>query len=74
MIILDTKEQIHAYKMKHLLIGLRLEVKTNGKMRLTNKAPTCYSQVKKLFGLKGNREKVLDQFEAQFYKLGGQIL
>jgi hypothetical protein len=64
----------HAVKMKLLLIGLRLEVKTNGKMRLTNKAPTCYSQVKNLFGLKGNREKVLNQFEMKFYKLGGRII
>jgi len=73
MIILDTKESINAYKMKHLLIGLRLEAKGNG-MRLTNKAPTCYSQVKKLFGYKGNKQKVLDQFELNFYKNGGQII
>ncbi len=73
MIILDTKEQIHAYKMKWLLIGLRAEVKGNG-MRLTAKAPTCYSQVKKLFGYKGNKQKVLDQFELNFYKNGGQII
>ena len=63
----------HAYKMKWLLIGLRAEVKGNG-MRLTAKAPTCYSQVKKLFGYKGNKQKVLDQFELNFYKNGGQII
>jgi len=71
MIILDTKEQIHAFKMKTLLIGLRAEVKG---MRLTNKGSTCYAQIKKLFGLKGNKEKVLDQFEMKFYKLGGRMI
>jgi len=73
MIILDTKESIHAHKMKYLLIGLRLEAEGKG-MRLTAKAPTCYSQVKKLFGYKGNKQKVLDQFELNFYKNGGQII
>jgi len=68
---LTTPEEIHAYRMKVLLIGLRAEVKG---MRLTSKAPTCYSQVKKEFGLKGNKEKVLDQFEMMFYKLGGRII
>ena len=61
IIELTTPEEIHAYKMKVLLIGLRGEVKFG--MKLTNKAPSCYSQVKKLFGYKGNKQKVLDQFE-----------
>ncbi len=72
IIELTTPEEIHAYKMKVLLIGLRGEVKFG--MKLTNKAPSCYSQVKKLFGYKGNKQKVLDQFELNFYKLGGKII
>jgi len=31
-------------------------------MRLTRKAPTCYSLIKKEYGLRGNKQKVLDQF------------
>lgn len=71
MIILETPEQIHAYRMKTLLIGLRAEVKG---MRLTSKGSTCYAQIKKEFGLKGSKQKVLDQFEMKFYKLGGKII
>ena len=71
IIELTTPEEIHAYRMKVLLLGLRAEVKG---MRLTSKAPSCYSQIKKEFGFKGNKEKVLDQFEMQFYKLGGKII
>lgn len=72
IIELNTPEEIHAYKMKVLLIGLRGEVRHG--MKLTNKAPSCYSQVKKLFGYKGNKQKVLDQFELNFYKNGGKII
>ena len=70
--VYETEEEKHAYKMKWLLIGLRGEVKLG--MKLTNKAPSSYSQVKKLFGYKGNKQKVLDQFELNFYKNGGQII
>lgn len=71
IIELSTPEEIHAYRMKTLLIGLRAEVKG---MRLTNKGQTCYARIKKEFGLKGSKQKVLDQFEMQFYKLGGKII
>ena len=51
------------YRTKAILIGLRLEVRTNGRMRMTGKAPTCYSIVKREYGFKGNRASVLAQFE-----------
>ena len=70
--VYETEEEKHAYKMKWLLIGLRGEVRHG--MKLTNKAPSCYSQVKKLFGYKGNKQKVLYQFELNFYKNGGRII
>lgn len=56
-----TGEAIDLYRMSTLLRGLQLEMKG---IRLTRKAPTCYSIIKKKYGFKGNREKVLAQFEA----------
>jgi hypothetical protein len=38
--------------------GLKFEIKTNGKMRLTRNI-SCYALAKREYGLKGNREKVL---------------
>ena len=52
--------EIDHYRLKTLLNGLRMEYKHN--MRMTAKAPTCYSIIKREFGLKGNKEKVYNQF------------
>jgi len=56
---LTDRNQIIKYRHKLLLSGLKLEL--NG-MSMT-KGRTCYSIIKKEFGLKGNRQKVLIQFE-----------
>ena len=55
-----TGEQIPAFRLKMLHIGLKSEIRG---MRLTSKGPSCYSMIKREFGLKGNKQKVLDQFE-----------
>ena len=55
-----TGNQIPAFRIKMLLMGLKTEIRG---MRLTYKGPTCYSIIKKEFGLKGNKQKVLTQFE-----------
>jgi hypothetical protein len=54
-----TGEQIDSFRSRMILNGLYMEVKHN--MRLTAKAPTCYSLAKKEFGLKGNKAKVYNQ-------------
>ena len=54
-----TGAQIDNYRAKMILNGLYMEVKHN--MRLTAKAPTCYSLAKKEYGLKGNKAKVYNQ-------------
>ena len=57
-IALDTPEKVCAYRELMIYSGLKFEVKTNGKMRLTRRI-SCYALAKKEYGLKGNREKVL---------------
>jgi hypothetical protein len=53
------KGAVDVYRMITLASGLRMEIRG---MRLTRKAPTCYSVIKSEWGLKGNRQKVLSQF------------
>ena len=57
-IALTTPSEICAYRELMIYSGLKFEIKTNGKMRLTRRI-SCYALAKKEYGLKGNREKVL---------------
>jgi len=57
---LSTPEQINALRAHALRIGLESEIKH--KMRLTNKAPTCYTIIKRELGFKGSKIKVYAQY------------
>ena len=46
--VIQGKEQINLFRMKTLLLGLRLEINTG--MKLTNRAPSAYSIIKKEYG------------------------
>ena len=59
MICLDTPEQIDGARMLVLRSGLKVELSG---LRLT-RGRTCYSRIKEEFNLKGNKEKVLKDFE-----------
>jgi len=63
-----TGEQIDTYRAQMILQGLYMEVKHN--MRLTAKAPTCYSLAKKEYGLKGNKISVYNQLAQLFIEHG----
>ena len=58
MIVLDTPDQSAVARMLTLRKGLQLEIKG---MRKTGRS--CYSIIKRDFGLTGTRAKVLEQFE-----------
>ena len=66
--ILDTPEQIHAYRLHVLLIGLETEIKFSGH-QLT-RGRSCYSRIKSEFNLKGNKQKVYDQFKNLMIEMG----
>lgn len=55
--ILNTPEQIEAFRLRTLRQGLKLEIKG---MRLTAKGKTCYAILKGM-GYKGTRQQVFDQ-------------
>ena len=59
-IVLDTPAQINALRAHTLRIGLESEIKH--KMRLTGKAPSCYSIIKRELGFKGNKVRVYAQY------------
>ena len=60
MQVYDTPEAINAYRNQVLLRGLMAEVRG---MQLC-RGRSCYAVIKEEFGLKGNKQKVLDQFKA----------
>jgi len=53
------EEAVNLLRMRMLARGISMEIRG---MRLTRKTRTCYAIVKSEYGLKGNRQKVLDQF------------
>ena len=57
--VLDTPTQIEMFRRKTLLRGLRLEI---AGMKMS-RGRSCYSIIKQDFGLKGNKQKVYDQFK-----------
>lgn len=62
-LVLNTPEQICGYRELMIYSGLKLEVKTEGRMRLTRRV-SCYALAKREYGLKGNRAKVLAGLKA----------
>ena len=63
-----TGDAILTFRLLTMRQGLKLEDKTNGGMRLTGKGSTCYAMVKREYGFKGNRNKVLYQLESYIRK------
>jgi hypothetical protein len=55
-----TGDDIGRYRLLTLKAGLKIE--TLG-LRLTSRHRSCYSIIKEEFGLKGNKKRVLEQFE-----------
>jgi len=65
-----TGDSIPIYRLLMLRQALRMEMKG---LRVSSHSPTAYSIIKKEFGLKGSKAKVLAAFEAilaKEYNLG----
>lgn len=59
--IMLTGDDINVYRLLTIRAGLKAEAVG---MRLTSRAPSCLSIVKREFGFKGNLQKVTAQYEA----------
>ena len=68
-LMLDKPEQIQMARYLTMRSGLKLEIQG---MRLT-RGVSCYKLIKDTFGLKGSKQKVLDQFEDLLRKAGVQL-
>jgi len=66
LIVLDTPEDINMFRMLSLKGALGLEVKG-----MKRRGRSAYSIVKEEFGLKGNKQRVLEQFTAIVEKMKG---
>lgn len=53
-------EAVDLYRMSMLLHGMKVELQGR---RLTAKAPSCFTIVKKQYKLKGTKQQIVDQFE-----------
>lgn len=53
---------VDLFRLNMILNGLKMEAKFPG-ARLTGKAPKCSTIVRREFGLRGNHEKLIAQFE-----------
>lgn len=58
MQVYDTPEAIDLFRMRALRGALKMEI--HGMKR---RGQSAYSMIKQEFGLKGNKQSVLDQFE-----------
>jgi hypothetical protein len=65
--IIDTPEGIQAFHMLAQYHALKLEIKG-----LKHSRGSVYAHIKRVYGLKGNKQRVLDQFE-QMLKDKGMI-
>tara|TARA_Y100001938_G_scaffold148642_1_gene232982 strand:- start:866 stop:1165 length:300 start_codon:yes stop_codon:yes gene_type:complete len=71
-----TEQQIHEFKMERLrmstlLIGLKMNIKSG--MHLTSPRKmggTCYTVIKRDYGLKGTKVSVYNQFRKMCIKIG----
>tara|TARA_R110000787_G_scaffold116575_1_gene226875 strand:- start:35 stop:256 length:222 start_codon:yes stop_codon:yes gene_type:complete len=60
MAVIEGKENILEYRLMVLHSALKLEARHGMRM---SRGPSAYSIVKKEYGFKGNKQRVLDQFE-----------
>jgi len=56
----DGPQAVDFFRMNTLLQGMKFELKTGMKM---TRGPSCFTFVKKEYGLKGSKEKLIEQFE-----------
>ena len=53
-------EAVNFFRMNALLHGMKVELR--GGLRLT-RGPSCFTRVRREYGLKGNKQKLIEQFE-----------
>jgi hypothetical protein len=60
LMIMDGSEAVEVYRLATIISGMRLEMLG---MRLTRKAPSCFTIARKQYGLKGNKASLFAQMQ-----------
>jgi hypothetical protein len=58
--IMDGSEAIEVYRIATIISGMKLEMLG---MRLSRKAPSCFTIARKQYGLKGNKASLFAQMQ-----------
>jgi len=66
MIVADTPDKIEMFRLLALRGALKLEL-----VGMCRRGSSAYSVIKREFGFKGNKQKVLDQLEVHIKEKGG---
>jgi hypothetical protein len=61
VLIMDGAAAVEVYRISTIIIGMKLEINTG--MRMTRKAPSCFTIARKQYGMKGNKESLLRQMQ-----------
>ena len=56
----DGPQAVNFFRMNALLSGMRLELRSGMKL---SRGPSCFTRVKKEYGLKGGKQKLIELFE-----------
>jgi stress response protein YsnF len=59
--IMEGTDAVEVYRIATIITGMKLEMNTG--MRLTRKAPSCFTIARKQYGMKGNKESLLRQMQ-----------
>lgn len=65
------KEAVNVYRLITILQGMKFELRTG--MKLTNKAPSCFTIARREFGIRGNKAKLIEQMEEIVAQAKSQI-
>ena len=60
LMIMDGSEAIEVYRIATIISGMRLEMLG---MKLSRKAPSCFTIARKQYGLKGNKASLFAQMQ-----------
>ena len=66
MIVADTPDKIEMFRLLALRGALKLEL-----VGMCRRGASAYSVIKRDYGFKGNKQRVLDQFEEYIRERGG---
>jgi hypothetical protein len=63
-VIFSGEDGVNLYRMATIIMGMKAEMRG---MRLTSKAPSCFTIARREYGLRGSKEKILADMTALYH-------